>query len=116
MKKLLFSLVLIVACSGGDSTGPAPDDSLPATLKQDEGVIRFTLAANCPSMTVLFGVDQFLFGPESLTPGKSMDYYPISVGVHGTSGKSYPNATTVFAREDITVAAKQRVVRTLSCS
>lgn len=114
MRYLIAGLLLVMAC--GDSTGPKPQpQGWPLTnLGAHEGVIRYTLATNCPAMTVLFGLDIFLYGPEPLTPGAFKDY-PVDEGPHTTAGRSFPTASTTFPTEQLTVVAKQRVVRTLSC-
>lgn len=113
---LVVCLVALAAC--GDSTGPVvtpPDDSIPTDLLPNEGLLRFTLATNCAQMTLAFGVDQFLLGPETLKPGESKDYR-MGAGVHATSAKTFPVGSTTFPSQNVTVTAKQRVVRTLSCA
>lgn len=87
---------------------------MPTDLLPHEGVLRFTLSSNCPTtLTIVFGVDGFLFGPATLSPGKSQDYQ-LREGVHTTSGKTTDGART-FPVETKAVLAGQRVVRVLSC-
>lgn len=114
MKRAIVLLLFAVLAACGDSTGPQPDP-IPTDLLPNEGILRFTLSSNCPTLTIAFGVDQFLFGPETLAPGQSFDYR-LGAGPHITSGKTFPVATQTFPAENTIVIAKERVVRVLSCS
>lgn len=116
MRRTLLCLfaVTLLACGKDSITNPPDDDSIPTDLLPDEGILRFTLSTNCPQMTLAFGVDQFLYGPETLSPGQSRDYH-MGAGVHTTSAKSFPVASTTFPSESITVPPKARATRTLSC-
>ena len=106
-------LVALAACGGSDITAPVTDP-LPTDLRPGDGVLRFTLSPNCPTLTVAFGVDIFWYGPETLTPGKSQDYRQPQ-GTYVTSGRAFPVATITFSKENTTVVAGQRVVRLLAC-
>ena len=109
-----FGALLIVALAACGKAMTGPVDSIPTDLLPNEGILRFTLATNCPAMSVAFGVDQFSFGPEDLSPGRSQDYR-VGAGIHATSGHSFPSASVTFPSQTVTVIAKQRVVRTLAC-
>jgi hypothetical protein len=111
--KTLILLCLALAACGSDIT--APDNAIPNDLLPGDGVLRFTLGTNCQASTVLFGVDIFLYGPESLQPGESQDYQ-IKAGTYVTSGKTFPAASRTFPNENTVVVAKERVTRVLSCS
>jgi len=108
---LLALMFVLLAC--GDPTAPDP---LPRDLRPGDGVIRFTLASNCPSpLTIAFGMDQFLYGPETLSASKPYQDYAEPAGVHATWGRTYPTATILFPQENTLVVAGERVVRVLSC-
>lgn len=114
MKGLLTGIVLLglLAC-GGDPTAPDP---LLTNLLPGEGVIRFTLYSNCPTpLTIAFGMDQFLYGPETLSPSKPFQDYQEREGVHVTSGRTFPSADITFSQENTVVVAGRRVVRVLTC-
>lgn len=107
---LLLALVGVVAC--GDSTGPASDDPLPELLR-GEGVLRFTLSDNCPTLTLTFAVDAHLHGPHTLTPGSSSVDFAWPARTYVTSARASNGRT--FPDESTTVPVAQRVTRNLRC-
>lgn len=115
MKKLIVGLLLLAAC-GKDIAGPPVDDPfvLPFPQFKDDGLLRFTLADNCPSMTLLLGVDIFQYGPVTLEPGKSVDYQQPPA-TYVTSAKTYPVASRTFPQENTVVETGKRTARVLSC-
>lgn len=114
MKRFLVGLILLAAC-GKDVTAPVEDPFvLPFPQFKNDGLLRFTLADNCPAMTVLLGVDIFWYGPVSLQPGESKDYQQPAA-TYVTSGKTYPTPSRTFPSENTVVTAGKRTARVLSC-
>lgn len=79
-----------------------------------DGVIRFTLGTNCPTLTVTMNVGDHIHGPLTFSPGEGQDYaWPART--YTTSARTFPNASRTWGAESITVLVGQRVTRTLSC-
>ena len=109
--RALRCLALIVTVACGDSTGP--EDPLPFMMPGD-GVLRFGLGRNCPTLTATMNVGGHIHGPHTLSAGGGIDFaWPARTYL--TSARTFPDPTRTWGAESITVTVSQRVTRTLSC-